>query len=75
MLHQVNQRRGEGGGARPFPGGEFEDEKGIGIQLNEVATENCGYVLDENGACSVDPVWCDKDVDTAKADYSLSRQH
>jgi hypothetical protein len=34
VLHEVDQRRGEGSGARPFPGGELEDEKGVGIQLD-----------------------------------------
>lgn len=74
VLHQVNQGRGEGCRARPFPGREFKNKKRVGIQLDEVAAKDCRNVLDEDGACSVDPVWCDKDVDSAEAYYSLATE-
>lgn len=40
--------------------------------MDQVTPENCGNVLDENGACAVDPMGRDENVDTAKAYYSFS---
>jgi hypothetical protein len=73
VLHEVDQRRGEGSGARPFPGGEFEHEEGVRIQLDEVAAKDCGDVLDKDRSGAVDPVWCDEDVDAAVAYYSFAK--
>jgi hypothetical protein len=72
VLHEIDQRCGEGSGAWPPPGREFEDKKRIRIQLDKVPTKNCWHILDEHCACSVDPMWRDKDMDATEAHYSLS---
>jgi hypothetical protein len=72
MLHQINQRCRQCGGAWPFPRRKFEHEERVGVQLYQVASEDLGNVLDKNGACAVDPVGCYKDVNAAEADDGFS---
>ena len=65
LLHEVGQRRRKGSGARPFPGGEFEDEQGVGVELDQIAAKDGRHVLYEHCGGAVDPVWRDEDVDAA----------
>lgn len=66
LLHEVLEGAGEGGAAFPLPGRGFEDDEGVGIEVDHVfGMEFVPVLVDDDGECAVGPVGRHEDVNAS----------